>query len=257
MRQQQVLSHRTALLAALFLAPSAALHAGEDARPIVGAIRWDGWYGEGGVCQAVESSLGQPKYHFRLPWFARVIENDKVSINGDTQAIMEKEIGYAAQAGLNYWAMVDYWNQCPGMSTASRTRSAARSAAASGRWSSAPCGAELFLFLVTEEDPHRIRQSRNRHWRQQSLPQSATLRAVWSAAALLPPAADGALLHAVRSSSSSQRLKKLRTASGRAGTATGGSRACRSPQSFAQSASVVLPTGGQGPSVNASTSPIR
>ena len=54
--------------------------------------------------QAVEASLGQPKYHFRLPWFARVLGEGKVSINGDSQAIMEQEIAYAAQAGLNYWA---------------------------------------------------------------------------------------------------------------------------------------------------------
>jgi Glycosyltransferase WbsX len=89
----------------------------EDA-PIVGAIRWDGWYGDASVTKAVESSLGQPKYHFRLPWFARVIGEDRVSINGDSQKIMEQEIVYAAQAGLNYWAFVDYWNESPGMSVA-------------------------------------------------------------------------------------------------------------------------------------------
>ena len=48
----------------LLLAPLAALRAGDDG-PIVGAIRWDGWYGEGTVTKAVEASLGQPKYHFR------------------------------------------------------------------------------------------------------------------------------------------------------------------------------------------------
>ena len=91
------------------------LHAAGDA-PIVGAIRWDGWYGEGGVVKAVEASLGQPKYHFRLPWFARVMGEGKVSINGDSQAIMEQEIAYAAQAGLNYWAFLDYLDEAPGMS---------------------------------------------------------------------------------------------------------------------------------------------
>jgi hypothetical protein len=49
-------------------------------RPIVGAIRWDGWYGEGFVVKQTETSLGQPKYHFRLPWFARVVGEGKVSI---------------------------------------------------------------------------------------------------------------------------------------------------------------------------------
>ncbi len=104
-----------ALLAALLLAPLAVLNAGEEA-PIVGAIRWDGWYGDGGVVNEVEHSLGQPKYHFRLPWFAQIVSEGKVSINGDSQAIMEQEIAYAAQAGLNYWAFVDYLDEAPGMS---------------------------------------------------------------------------------------------------------------------------------------------
>ena len=89
-------------------------HTIED-KPIVGAIRWDGWYGEGSVTQELEESLGQKKYHFRLPWFARIINEDKVSINGDSQAIMEQEIAYGAQAGLNYWAFVDYANESPAM----------------------------------------------------------------------------------------------------------------------------------------------
>ena len=86
--------------------------------PLVGAIRWDAWYGEGNVVRAVESSLGQPKYHFRLPWFARLMGEDKVRINGDSQAIVEREISYAAQAGLNYWAFLDYWNDAPSMQIA-------------------------------------------------------------------------------------------------------------------------------------------
>lgn len=77
--------------------------------PIIGAIRWDAWYGTGGVVSAVEKTLGQPKYHNRLPWFAKLLGDDKVSINGDSAAIMESEISYAARAGLNYWAFLNYW----------------------------------------------------------------------------------------------------------------------------------------------------
>ena len=75
------------LLAVLLLIPAATL--GEE-RPIVGAIRWDAWYGDGSVKKAMEASLGQPKYHFRLPWFAQVQSDGKVSINGDSQVIMEQ-----------------------------------------------------------------------------------------------------------------------------------------------------------------------
>ena len=110
-----------ALLAALLLTPIAALCDGRpevkthgDA-PIVGAIRWDAWYGDGGATKAVEASLGPPKYHFRLPWFARVVGEDKVSINGDSQTIVEQEISYAAKAGLNYWAFLDYGNEASDM----------------------------------------------------------------------------------------------------------------------------------------------
>ncbi|MBI5801318.1 MAG: glycoside hydrolase family 99-like domain-containing protein [Verrucomicrobia bacterium] len=91
---------------------------GERPRPIVGAIRWDGWYGEGAVVRAVEHSLGQPKYHFRLPWFARVMDDGTVRINGDSQEVIEREVAYAAQSGLNYWAFVDYWNEAPALSIA-------------------------------------------------------------------------------------------------------------------------------------------
>ena len=122
--------------AALLLAPVAALHvcpgqlraadaaAADGPPPIVGAIRWDGWYGDGTVVKQTEISLGPPKYHFRLPWFARVIGEGQVRINGDSQEIMEKEIAYAAEAGLNYWAFVDYWGDA-GMSIALRRYRAA------------------------------------------------------------------------------------------------------------------------------------
>jgi hypothetical protein len=102
----------------LFPAATSGAEAPKVDEPSVGAIRWDAWYGEGNVTKAVETSLGQPKYHFRLPWFARVVGADKVSINGDSQVIMDQEIAYAAQAGLNYWAFLDYLDEAPGMSIA-------------------------------------------------------------------------------------------------------------------------------------------
>jgi hypothetical protein len=103
------------LVASVLAATDCAALAVEPAELIVGAIRWDGWYRNGSVVKQMEVSLGQRKYHFRLPWFARVLGDDKVSINGDSQAVVEQEIGYAAQAGLNYWAFVDYWSEAPEM----------------------------------------------------------------------------------------------------------------------------------------------
>lgn len=76
-------------------------------RPIVGAIRWDAWTG-GKVTEQVEQTLAPQKYHYRLPWFAKVIDDDRVSIDGSPQAIMDREIDFAADAGLDYWAFLVY-----------------------------------------------------------------------------------------------------------------------------------------------------
>jgi len=89
-------------------------HAGDPA-PIVGAIRWDAWYGCDGPVKNIEITLGPPKYHFRLPWFARLIGADRVRIDGDSKQIVEQEIAYGAEAGLNYWAFVDYGERSPMM----------------------------------------------------------------------------------------------------------------------------------------------
>lgn len=104
-------------MAVLMLLPLVAM-CSDAGTPIVGAIRWDAWYGEGSVVKQMERSLGQPKYHFRLPWFARVTDDGSVRINGDSQAVVEQEIAYAAQAGLNYWAFVHYWDELPEMNIA-------------------------------------------------------------------------------------------------------------------------------------------
>ena len=82
-----------------------------DAAPILGAIRWDAWYGESGPVKEVERSLGPKKFHFRLPFFARVVADGQVRINGDTPEIMDQEIAFAAAAGLSYWAFVDYGDE--------------------------------------------------------------------------------------------------------------------------------------------------
>ncbi|MFA7159032.1 MAG: hypothetical protein WC299_06975 [Kiritimatiellia bacterium] len=80
--------------------------------PKVGAIRWDAWTG-GKVTAEVEKSLGPRKYHDRLPWFAEVIGENKVSIKGGSQEIMDREIDFAAGAGLDYWAFLLYPESSP------------------------------------------------------------------------------------------------------------------------------------------------
>ncbi len=83
-------------------------------RPLVGAIRWDAWVGDTpempgyDVGLQVERSLGPKQWHDRLPFFAQEISDTEVRVRANTQAVMDREIGYAARAGIDYWAFVMY-----------------------------------------------------------------------------------------------------------------------------------------------------
>lgn len=84
--------------------------AAASGRALVGAIRWDAWYdpADGAIARAVERSLAPAKYHFRLPFFAAETGPDSVRIDGDLQAVMDREIRFAADAGIDYWAFDAY-----------------------------------------------------------------------------------------------------------------------------------------------------
>jgi len=85
------------------------LHAQTAPRPAVGAIRWDAWHGQqGSPGKAVEKALGPAEWHYRLPFFAKVLSENEVSIDGTPQEILDREIDFAADAGLDYWAFLKY-----------------------------------------------------------------------------------------------------------------------------------------------------
>ena len=89
--------------------PAVSLDAAPGDRPIAGAIRWDGWHGPASeVGLTVEKTLAPARWHYRLPFYARVTGENSVEIRGDTQEIMDREIAYARKAGLDYWAFVVY-----------------------------------------------------------------------------------------------------------------------------------------------------
>ncbi len=71
-----------------------------------GAIRWDAWYYNtaGSTGYYAQAALGPQRYQFRAPWFAVVNSVNSVTINGNSQAIMDAEISYAQAAGIKYWA---------------------------------------------------------------------------------------------------------------------------------------------------------
>jgi hypothetical protein len=81
-----------------------------------GAIRWDAWIGESGkglvdaqlVGLQVERSLNPNQYHYRAPFFAKEISHDSIQARGTTQEIMDQEIAYAKNAGIDYWAFCWY-----------------------------------------------------------------------------------------------------------------------------------------------------
>jgi hypothetical protein len=78
-------------------------------RPIIGAIRWDGWHGKkDGVNDVMEKTLAPKQFHERLPFFAKVINDTTVRIDGSSPEVMNREIAYAKSAGLDYWAFVLY-----------------------------------------------------------------------------------------------------------------------------------------------------
>ena len=81
----------------------------ELVRPLVGAIRWDAWHGDAStVGLMVEKTLAPSHWHYRLPFYGRVVGENTVEVRGNTQAIMDQEIDYAHAAGLDYWAFVVY-----------------------------------------------------------------------------------------------------------------------------------------------------
>lgn len=78
-------------------------------RPVVGAIRWDAWHGPKSVGgRAVLKTLAPEKWRKRLPFFARVGPNGAFSLDGDSAEVMDREIAYAKEAGLDYWAFLAY-----------------------------------------------------------------------------------------------------------------------------------------------------
>ena len=78
------------------------------ARPVVGAIRWDGWQDGGPIGDANVALLGPKKWRYRLPFYGREISETQVQLRENSQAVMDQEIAYARAGGLDYWAFNHY-----------------------------------------------------------------------------------------------------------------------------------------------------
>ncbi len=78
----------------------------------IGAIRWDAWFkseNENDPSFQVQRSLSPKRFHFRAPFFAEV-KNEKIFIPRYDQEIFDKEMEYAIDAGIDYFAYVWYGN---------------------------------------------------------------------------------------------------------------------------------------------------
>ena len=54
----------------------------ETSRPIVGAIRWDGWHGDASeVGLTVEKTLAPNHWHYRLPFFGKDVPGMVIARN--------------------------------------------------------------------------------------------------------------------------------------------------------------------------------
>lgn len=105
-----------ALLASLLIAmPSSSASDRANAGGVaVGAIRWDAWHGDASeIGRAVQKSLSPKQWQWRLPFFAEFSPDGLVTIAGDSEAVMTREIAYAEAAGLDYWAFCAYGAESP------------------------------------------------------------------------------------------------------------------------------------------------
>jgi len=76
-------------------------------KTLVGAIRWDAW-GTQDIGPQVRATLSLQRFHFRLPFYAKIIGNDNIFIPPYSQELIDKEIVYAKNAGIDYWAFCWY-----------------------------------------------------------------------------------------------------------------------------------------------------
>jgi len=83
-----------------------------EEKTTIGAIRWDAWYSHDGraesIVSQVEKTLSPAEYHWRAPFFAKITEEGNIEMPEYTQEIFDKEMEYAIEAGIGYFAYLYY-----------------------------------------------------------------------------------------------------------------------------------------------------
>lgn len=96
----------TPLLVAALAVGAAALARADTRPPLLGAIRWDAWtrWASETEWAGYERCLWPKQWHHRVPFYGRIVSDDRVEIRADTQDVMDREVAYAVKGGLDYWA---------------------------------------------------------------------------------------------------------------------------------------------------------
>lgn len=79
---------------------------------LFGASRWDAWYSQSGTARQAQNCLSPQQWQFRAPWFSEVVSPFILNATG-TQENVDAEIGYAAAAGIKFWAYDQYTSNDP------------------------------------------------------------------------------------------------------------------------------------------------
>ncbi len=85
-------------------APTAAAAVGDSYSPVlVGAIRWDGYWGKPGehkfdddnfgiVTRTTTNDLSVAEWHYRVPFFGEEINATAITVDGDSPEVMGQEL---------------------------------------------------------------------------------------------------------------------------------------------------------------------
>ncbi len=77
-------------------------------KKMIGAIRWDAWVGDANpVGLEVEKTLSNSKYYHRLPFYSK-FNGDKVKIRCIDEDTIKREVEYAYEYGIDYFAFCWY-----------------------------------------------------------------------------------------------------------------------------------------------------
>ena len=87
--------------------------------PLVGAIRWDAYFSSPGnpafddlhhgvVARTTTYDLSPQRWHYRVPFFGKVLNKTAVVVDGDSAAVIGEELELAWQHGINFWSFCNY-----------------------------------------------------------------------------------------------------------------------------------------------------